>query len=117
MTRHQTNTTIVYDQAEYDKHAKVWESSGLSQAKYCELHNLKYSWLVAARGRRVNTVSNKQKEFVQVVPQALTPPTPQPRTCASKITIRFVAGSICELPSDLPLAHLKSIFAALGATL
>ena len=110
-----SSDSVLCDQLSYDRHAKAWVSSGLSQLKYCELHNLKYSWLVAARSRLVNPANNKQKGFIPLVSRASEPSTRSISPFASKIILRFAAGSICELPSDLPPEQMKSIFTALSA--
>ena len=102
------------DRLRYDKHAKAWESSGLSQSKYCELHNLKYSWLVEARSRLINS-TNAQKKFIPIVAPVLSPSTTLSYT--GRIVLKFAKGCICELPIDLSQEQLKTIFTALGATL
>lgn len=117
MSKLTSTSSILCDQISYDKHAKAWVSSGLSQIKYCELHNLKYSLLVAARSRLVNPANNKQKVFVPLVSRTSGPSTASILPAASKIIIRFAAGGICELPSNLALEQFKSIFTALGAKL
>ena len=117
MSKLTSTSSILCDQISYDKHAKAWVSSGLNQTKYCELHNLKYSLLVAARSRLVNPANNKQKVFVPLVSRASEPCTPSISPVASKIILRFAGGSMCELPSDLLPEQMKSIFTALGAKL
>jgi hypothetical protein len=108
-----TNPTLC-DNSSYDKHAKAWESSGLSQSKYCELHNLKYSWLVEARSRLINS-TNAQKKFIPIV-APVSAPSAAP-SYADKIVLKFAKGCICELPIDLSQEQLKTIFTALGPTL
>ena len=116
MNEHAAASTIIYDQDSYDEHAKAWESSGLSQNKYCALHRLKYWWFVAARSRLVNSGANKPKEFVPIVP--LAPKSEISRTSeAAKIILKFAKGSTCELPIDLTLEQMQLIFTALGAVL
>ena len=119
MNEHTAASTIIYDQDSYDKHAKAWESSGLSQGKYCTLHGLKYWWFVAARSRLVNSGANKPKEFVPIVPVVSLAPKPEISETleAAKIILKFAKGSTCELPIDLTLEQMQLIFTALGAVL
>lgn len=112
----QTANPIIYDQDSYDKHAKAWESSGLSQGKYCTLHGLKYWWFVAARSRLVNSGTNKQKEFIPVIPSVSKPMISEALKTA-KIILKFAKGSTCELPINLSLEQMQLIFMALGAVL
>jgi len=116
MNEHASASTIVYDQGSYDKHAKACESSGLSQGKYCTLHGPGYWWFVAARSRLVNSGTNKQKEFIPIVPLAPKPEISRTSE-AAKIILKFTKGSTCELPIDLTLEQLQLIFTALGAVL
>lgn len=116
MNEHAAANHIIYDQDSYDKHAKEWESSGLSQGKYCSLHSLKYWWFVAARSRLLNSGANKQKEFIPVVPLAPKPEISETLE-AAKIILKFAKGSTCELPIDLTLEQMQLIFTALSAVL
>ncbi len=97
------------------KHIDNWQSSGISQTKYCEQENISFasfSWW-RTKGLKGKTKSKK----ISFVPAVIK----EPETAVSKLHINieliFPNQIKLVLPSNLPVTNLVSIVKSLGGLL
>ena len=113
--------TTLKNNTDYEHHILNWETSALSQFKYCELNNLNYkrfitlrSKLKISRGETADTT--KKQKFIPVLNEN-EKCIPEKNNHSSTITIRLAKGSVIELPINLEKNQLNVIFSVLAGVL
>jgi len=107
----------------YKAHARSWESSGLSQAVYCQNQGLNYHTFSYVRSRylhskKVNSTNKPTQAFIAVQPKHSIVRSKASQNLAvkrdDKIILRLPSGCILELPVGLDQSQWISLFNALG---
>lgn len=113
---HET-TTSTEQAPNYAQHALLWESSGLTQATYCQRHGLELGPLTQARAKLLLSRNRERRaseppRFLPVRPKSAVPEKAPGHP--GPIIIRFSKGAVIELPSNLEPELFKILFKTLS---
>lgn len=116
-------TKVGLVELDYAEHAVKWETSGISQKRYCASHGLNYSQFVLSRSNLLISrgESRPQKkspaQFVELkagLSKASEQSLFASEAKSGQIIIRSHKGNIIELPTTLCSEQLTVILGALG---
>lgn len=87
-----------------------WESSGLSQQKFCDARLISYSMFTYERGKLLDKKKPKPKLAFSGVKVA----QPLPSEVGTNLILRLPTGMRLEIPPSSDLAQVKSLLVILG---
>ena len=90
-------------------HISAWQSSGLSQAKYCERHGLSYSTFLYWRSQLKNALLDSQS--ISFVPVSVKTPS-----YSSALSIELDSGVCVRIDEAVDLQWLGRVVKALQAS-
>lgn len=100
---HLTETKEVY----WQKRIQEWDTSDLSQIKFCEANGLSRSTFLYWRTKFLEK-EKPTKSFVQLKMKA------REAQMISIMRVRIPNGAVIEVPMDADPAHLKNLLSVLG---
>lgn len=105
--------------SDYLHHARQWESSGLQQTAYCNIHGLNYSRFTTARGKLSKSLHKKEKTqetsklFVPIRTIQKEEKSSVSPTKPDVLRIHFPRGGILEIPDHMEMMQLAQLFKAM----
>ena len=96
---------------DWDLLLKQWETSGLTQQKFCEQNNINLRTFVGHRSKQQAKLQSKKK----LLPINVSDPvTCAPPTKGSDIVLKLTSGAELVIPPQCDKTGLKELFIMLG---